>query len=140
MNVEIKKGEKLCITSYSEEMMTNFLLTLRGETFITKGGIEINGPIVYLDGNRSTFFSGKTLRDNIIVHRLMNKNKYKDILKIVNLDVNEFQGRDMIQVIRGGKNFSYSERIKILLARMMYSEEGEIYMINNIFDKMGLEN
>jgi ABC-type multidrug transport system fused ATPase/permease subunit len=46
----------------------------------------------------------------------------------------------MIQVIAGAKNFSYSERIKILLARMMYSESGEIYIINNIFDKMGLEN
>jgi ABC-type transport system involved in cytochrome bd biosynthesis fused ATPase/permease subunit len=70
----------------------------------------------------------------------MNKQKYKDILKIVNLEVNEFQGKDLIQVIHGAKNFSHSERIKILLARMMYSESGEIYIISNIFDKMGIEN
>lgn len=89
---------------------------------------------------RSTFFAGKTLRENIIVDGVMNKTKYRDILKIVNLEVNDFQGGDMIQVIRGAKNFSHSERIKILLARMMYNEEGDIYIINNIFDKMGLEN
>ena len=52
LNVKVKAKEKVCVTSYSEEIMTNFLLTLRGETFITEGSIELNGVVVYLDGNR----------------------------------------------------------------------------------------
>lgn len=52
MNVEIKKGERLCVTSHSEDMMSNFVLTLRGETYITQGSIELNGKVVFIDSNR----------------------------------------------------------------------------------------
>jgi ABC-type multidrug transport system fused ATPase/permease subunit len=62
----------------------------------------------------------------------MIRSRYDRVIDNAKLDVQNFQGGDMIEVLSQGLNFSASERRKILLARMLYVA-GDIYIIKDFF-------
>lgn len=130
IDLKIKRGEKVCIINLGEEESDNLIHTLLGEAKIDLGTVERRGSFGYLDVENPVFFYGKTIRENIIFGDEFQDARYYHILDLVKLDIKKFKGQDMMQVLEKGRNISYIERNKILLARMLYAER-DIYLIRS---------
>jgi ABC-type transport system involved in cytochrome bd biosynthesis fused ATPase/permease subunit len=132
MNVSIPRRSKICVTGNEDSGDISFLLSLCGETYITKGSIKYHGKIVYQDEDDTTYLVGSSLRDNILMGTVMIKERYNKVLTTVGLKVDDFQGGDQVEILENAKNLSNSERRNMLLARSLYSS-GDIYILVDFF-------
>ena len=139
INLSISPGEKICMIGEDDSGLNEFIQTLFGETTISRGYVKVKGRIVIGDGDNPFFQIGKSLRDNILMCEAMHTERYTKVLRIVKLDIRRFLGADMIEVLSDGLNFSEMEKVKIQLARALYSP-AEIYILKGIFGREMLED
>ena len=132
LNIRVEPRQKVCLVGEDDSGINEFILSILGETNITRGSIKYSGKVVYLDADQSVFLIGQSLRDNILMGEKMIRSLYDRVLRWVGLNINSYKGKDMIEVLNNGLNFSASERRKILMARTLYNT-GDIYIIRNFF-------
>lgn len=132
ITLNIHPQEKICFVGEDDSGVNTLFLSLLNETHISNGSINVNGDIVFLDCDKPCFLVGKTLRDNILMGEYMDKERYDRIVRHSELNFKLFKGGDMTQVIDQGSNFSSSQRMRILLARMLY-QQGDIYLMKGFF-------
>ena len=132
VNLNIQAGQKIALLGDMDSSLSKFILTLIGETEISRGQIRKKGKIVFLDAAASPFLAGKSIRDNILLEDVFISSRYNRIIKKLGLNLKKFKGQDKCEVLANGINFSQAERRKILLCRMLYVS-GDIYIIKDIF-------
>jgi ABC-type multidrug transport system fused ATPase/permease subunit len=132
VNLKIKSGSKIALLGDTDSSLSSFILTLTGNSHISRGNIRAKGRIVYLDASSSPFLAGKSIKDNILMEDQYISSRYFKILKKVGLNLKNFKGQDKCEVLSGAVNFSFAERLKILLCRMLYVS-GDIYIMKDVF-------
>lgn len=136
ITLKINPKEKLCLVGDSNQHITEFLYAILGEVFITEGSIRYNGDIYYLDGKNPSFLVHQSLRDNIIFGEKYDRNKFFRTLEMSGLDVSKYTGKEMMQIMEKGNNLSRAEIVRLLVSRMLYQPERDIYIISRLFEDL----
>ena len=109
--------------------------SLLGENYLPNlNSLRYKGKVVYQNSKNPLFLPRQSLQDNILFGEIMIKSRYKLILETVDLNIDNYPGRDMFEVTEKGQNLSATEKKKVLLARMLYVS-GDIYIIEGFFDE-----
>ena len=92
--------------------------------------IKINGSLAYVP--QKAWILNDTVRNNIIFKRTFEQERYKTILNIcqLNPDLELFKSGDMTQVSDKGSNLSGGQKIRITIARAVYSN-ADIYLFDD---------
>ena len=85
-------------------------------------GIHINGQIGFV--SQTPWIQNATIRDNILCFNEYNKEKYQRILVESQLlyDLKTLEGGDMTEIGEKGINLSGGQKVRVTLARALYSE------------------
>ena len=91
---------------------------------------NIDGKISYT--SQSPFIVNSSLRDNIIFYSKYNEERYKQVIKICELekDINTFPAGDLTEIGTNGANLSGGQKSRINLARCIY-KEADIYLFDD---------
>jgi len=115
----------------------DLIFSLLGENYLpNEQSCRYKGKIVYSNSKNPSFLGHQSLRDNVLFGEIMIKDRYKEVMEKVGLDLTDFPGGDQFQIFEKGANLNSTELQKILLARMMYMS-GDIYILEGFFDKVG---
>ena len=134
IDLEIKKGEILGIIgevgsgkSSLLQAILNCLILLNPKEC---DGIHINGDIGY--ASQIPWIQNDTIKNNILFFKEYNKEKYEEILDKCQLkyDLDNFEGKDMTEIGEKGVNLSGGQKVRVSLARTVYSNP-DIYLFDD---------
>lgn len=138
INLEARSGEKICIISSKDSAERTLLYSIMNETAMGKGELVVKGKMGILDLQNQSIFN-TTLRENIILGKKFEKEKYDEILEKVSLDITKFHGKDFIEIMDRGANLSLLEIKKIQVARMLYSDTN-ILLYNEFLEDLEVDS
>jgi len=134
IDLEIKKGEILGIIgevgsgkSSLLQAILNCLILLNPKEC---DGIHINGDIGY--ASQIPWIQNDTIKNNILFFKEYDKEKYEEILDKCQLkyDLDNFEGKDMTEIGEKGVNLSGGQKVRVSLARTVYSNP-DIYLFDD---------
>ena len=134
IDLEIKKGEILGIIgevgsgkSSLLQAILNCLILLNPKEC---DGIYINGDIGY--ASQIPWIQNDTIKNNILFFNKYEKEKYETVLDKCQLkyDLDNFEGKDMTEIGEKGVNLSGGQKVRVSLARTVYSNP-DIYLFDD---------
>ena len=134
IDLEIKKGEILGIIgevgsgkSSLLQAILNCLILLNPKEC---DGIHINGNIGY--ASQIPWIQNDTIKNNILFFNKYEKEKYETVLDKcqLNYDLDNFEGKDMTEIGEKGVNLSGGQKVRVSLARTVYSNP-DIYLFDD---------
>ena len=134
IDLEIKKGEILGIIgevgsgkSSLLQAILNCLILLNPKEC---DGIYINGDIGY--ASQIPWIQNDTIKNNILFFNKYDKEKYETVLDKCQLkyDLDNFEGKDMTEIGEKGVNLSGGQKVRVSLARTVYSNP-DIYLFDD---------
>jgi len=110
---------------------SSFLQAILQELPLTSGSIESHGKINYVSQQPWIFPS--SVKQNILFGQAMNKSRYDEIIKICQLesDISLLPHGDHTVIGERGINLSGGQRARINLARAMYQQDADIYLLDD---------
>lgn len=135
ITANIQSGENICVCGNNKSGKTLFLLSILQETELTKGELFINGECTYLSKN--LLIIEDTIIENVLLGKAQDNALYKEVLGVCELDkeLEKFEEGDNSYVNEKGQNIPYIMRLKICLARCLYSSK-DIFQIDDFFDEV----
>ena len=96
----------------------------------TKGNIKIYGRISYI--NQNPWILNDTIKNNILFFNEYDEERYKEILKICELeqDIKVISGGDYAEIGEKGVNLSGGQKARIAIARALYAN-ADIYLFDD---------
>ena len=134
INLEIKPGEILGIIgevgsgkSSLLQAILNCLILLNPKDC---DGIHINGKLGY--ASQIPWIQNDTIKNNILFFHKYDPIKYDQVLEKCQLkyDLDNFEGKDLTEIGEKGVNLSGGQKVRISLARTVYSEP-DIYLFDD---------
>ena len=132
INIEIKKGEFVCIIGEvgcgKSSLLHVFLNSLLPVTANSK--IYVNGSISYV--SQVPWIRNTTIRENILFHLPYDDQKYNEIIDLseLNQDLGIFQAGDLTEIGERGLNLSGGQKARIAIARALYADK-DIYIFDD---------
>ncbi|EPZ35647.1 ABC transporter domain-containing protein [Rozella allomycis CSF55] len=136
IKMELKKGELCAIIGKFGSGKSSLLLSLMNELTRVKGDVKVNGKISY--ASQQPWILPATIKDNILFGREYNEERFKQVLKASALesDIKLFsQGVDTMLGERG-YNVSGGQKARISLARALYDEEADIFLLDDVLSAL----
>lgn len=135
INLDIKKGEIVCLLGDTGSGKSAFMELLTGFMNPTYGMIEVNGSIAYC--SQTPWLLNKSVRDNILFGEDLHREKYNKVISVCQLekDILSFQNGDLQMVGTNGSNLSGGQKHRLALARACYAEK-DIYLIDGTFSTL----
>ena len=137
IKIEISPGAKLCIYDRGKnEHCRDFFKILIGDCLIGKGQLLMKGKPFYFNPHYMSFVVNSTIQDNILFGTEYNADRYKEVLRFLNITFDAYNGRDMYQISEKAGNLKIDDKHMILLARMLYSNS-DIFLIEDYLNDRG---
>ena len=142
INFKIKKGELIAIIgevgSGKSSLLESILNSLILLNPINCSGIHINGKLGYV--SQINWIQNDTIKNNILFYEKYDKEKYERIIKLseLNLDLKNFEGGDNTEIGEKGINLSGGQKVRISLARTLYSEP-DIFLFDDILSSLDVD-
>lgn len=134
ISLTIKPGEIVGIigevgsgkTSLFQAILNNLILLNPEEC----DGIHINGTIAYV--SQIPWIQNETIKNNILFFKEYNQEKYNKVLEVaqLNYDLSILESGDQTEIGEKGVNLSGGQKVRIALARALYSE-ADIYLLDD---------
>ena len=134
INLEIKKGEIIGIIGEVGSGKSSLLQAILNCLILLNpnecDGIHINGDIGYV--SQIPWIQNDTIKNNILFFNEYNKEKYEEILDKcqLNYDLDNFEGKDLTEIGEKGVNLSGGQKVRISLARAVYSNP-DIFLLDD---------
>lgn len=134
VSFHVRQGEKICVIGREGSGKDDLFLSIISELELIRGIVSRRGKVAYLNMKNPSFLKA-TIRENITLGAEFDKDKFVEILEIVGLNLDKYNGRDLTEIVEGERNISKQDKKKVLLARLLYTD-AEIMLINLYFDQM----
>ncbi|KAL7712469.1 Canalicular multispecific organic anion transporter [Entamoeba marina] len=120
-DLQIKKGEVVCVLGSVGSGKSSFILSLLGELEKQKGEVTISGNVTY--ASQSAWLMNTSVRENIIFLEQFNSNKYAEACTAACLDrdLQILRNGDLYEVAERGANLSGGQKQRISIARALYN-------------------
>lgn len=130
INLEIKKGELVCIVGKVGSGKTSLLSGIIGEMKKVSGKVTVNGKLAYCP--QQAWIQNASLRDNITFGNPFDKTKYDHVIDICSLrkDIEILQAGDLTEIGEKGINLSGGQRQRVSIARAVYANK-DIYIFDD---------
>ncbi|ODN02075.1 Multidrug resistance-associated protein 5 [Orchesella cincta] len=138
IDLHVKKGSFLGICGYVGSGKTTLLETIAGALTTEKGTLHVFGRTAYVP-QHPWLFKG-TIRENIVFGEAFDSVRYYNCIESCCL-INDFGALplgDLTRVNNSGSNLSGGQRQRISLARSLYYQNAEIYLLDDPLS--GLDN
>ncbi|ELP85761.1 multidrug resistance-associated protein, putative [Entamoeba invadens IP1] len=121
--LNIQKGELVCVLGSVGSGKSSFVLSLLGELERTAGTSTIRGKTSY--ASQTAWLMNTTIRENITFLSPYDEEKYNSVVynSCLTRDLQILKGGDMYEVAERGANLSGGQRQRISIARALYSAQ-----------------
>ncbi|KAJ6356387.1 hypothetical protein OIU78_004484 [Salix suchowensis] len=132
-NMKIMKLCKVAVCGSVGSGKSSLLHSIIGEIpRISGAGIKVHGTKAYVP--QSAWIQTRTVRDNVLFGKDMNKGFYAEVLEgcALNPDIEQWSDGDLTVVGERGVNLSGGQKQRIQLARAVYSNS-DVYILDDPF-------
>ncbi|KAK8718107.1 hypothetical protein V6N13_045353 [Hibiscus sabdariffa] len=132
INLEIKKGELAAIVGTVGSGKSSLLASVLGEMHKISGKVKLCGTTAYVA--QSSWIQNGTIEDNILFGLPMNREKYREVIRVCCLekDLEMMEFGDQTEIGERGINLSGGQKQRIQLARAVY-QDCDIYLLDDVF-------
>lgn len=132
INVDIKKGQLAAIVGTVGSGKSSFLASILGEMHKIRGKVRVCGTTAYVA--QSSWIQNGTIEENILFGLPMNREKYREVIKVCCLekDLEMMEFGDQTEIGERGINLSGGQKQRIQLARAVY-QDCDIYLLDDVF-------
>ncbi|XP_074035480.1 probable multidrug resistance-associated protein lethal(2)03659 isoform X2 [Leptinotarsa decemlineata] len=130
INLKVRKGKLTGVIGPVGSGKSSLLQTLLGELTVTSGNMKIFGTTSY-SSQEPWVFSG-TIRQNILFGAEYNQSRYKEVIRVCDLekDFDKFLNRDDTIIGDKGASLSGGQKARVNLARAVYRDR-DIYLLDD---------
>ena len=136
ITVNLRKGHKVCVMGEENSGFQVFLEALSNEHELIKGLLLVKGTLIHFDKKRFSLLDLSIL-ENIVLDRKVRRKKLDKILASLKISLEQFVGGER-GTLKDNPNMTDNQKVKILLARALYSDFDTI-VISNFFDLLALD-
>lgn len=132
VNLVIKKGELSAIVGTVGSGKSSLLASILGEMHKLKGKVRVCGTTAYVA--QTSWIQNGTIEENILFGLPMNREKYREVIKVCCLekDLEMMEFGDQTEIGERGINLSGGQKQRIQLARAVY-QDSDIYLLDDVF-------
>lgn len=132
INLEIKKGELTAIVGTVGSGKSSLLASILGEMHKISGKVRVCGTTAYVA--QTSWIQNSTIEENILFGLPMNREKYKEVIRVCCLekDLEMMEFGDQTEIGERGINLSGGQKQRIQLARAVY-QDCDIYLLDDVF-------
>ncbi|KAF9688092.1 hypothetical protein SADUNF_Sadunf02G0161200 [Salix dunnii] len=132
INLEIKKGELTAIVGTVGSGKSSLLASILGEMHKISGKVRVCGTTAYVA--QTSWIQNGTIEENILFGLPMNREKYKEVIRVCCLekDMEMMEFGDQTEIGERGINLSGGQKQRIQLARAVY-QDCDIYLLDDVF-------
>uniref|UniRef100_A0A166HEZ9 ABC-type xenobiotic transporter n=1 Tax=Daucus carota subsp. sativus TaxID=79200 RepID=A0A166HEZ9_DAUCS len=132
LNFEIKKGQLAAIVGTVGSGKSSLLAAVLGEMYKVSGKVRVCGSTAYVA--QTSWIQNETIEGNILFGLPMNREKYKQVIKVCCLgkDLEMMEYGDQTEIGERGINLSGGQKQRIQLARAVY-QNSDIYLLDDVF-------
>jgi ABC-type multidrug transport system fused ATPase/permease subunit len=130
-NMKIMKLYKVAVCGSVGSGKSSLLCSIIGEIpRISGAGIKVHGTKAYVP--QRAWIQTRTVRDNVLFGKDMNRDFYEDVLKgcALKQDIEQWADGDLTVVGERGVNLSGGQKQRIQLARALYSNS-DVYILDD---------
>lgn len=133
IELEVKRGEKIAVCGPVGAGKSSLLYAILGEIPKSSGNVNVLGSIAYMA--QSSWIRSGTVRENILNEKPMESTKYEKAIKACALDkdIASFSHGDLTEIGQRGLNMSGGQKQRIQLARAVYNDDADIYLLDDPF-------
>lgn len=131
INIRIKQGQCVALIGKVGAGKSSFLSCLAGELYSQSGShINLCGSMAYV--SQKAWITSKSIKENILFHNPYDEKRYKDCIRYSCMedDMKIMQQGDDTQLGDKGVNLSGGQKIRLSIARAMYSNQ-DIYLFDD---------
>ena len=132
INVEIKKGEFICVIGEVGCGKSSFLQAILNNMLPLQGSVKlyVNGSISYV--SQIPWIRNATIKDNILFYQPYDEERYNKVIDLSQLrqDLDIFEAGDLTEIGEKGVNLSGGQKARISIARALYAEK-DIYIFDD---------
>jgi ABC-type multidrug transport system fused ATPase/permease subunit len=136
ISLTIQKNQKICIMGEEGSGHQTFLDCLSNEHDLENGLLVIRGTVAHFDSHRFSLLDMPFI-ENIILDRKLVRKRLDKICAALELSLDRFVGGER-GTLKENPNMTDMQKLKILLARSLYSQFG-VFVISNLFDSLALD-
>ncbi|PKA57671.1 ABC transporter C family member 4 [Apostasia shenzhenica] len=132
INVRIRRGSLAAVVGTVGSGKSSFLSCLLGEMQRITGKVTVCGSTAYVA--QTAWIQNGTIQDNILFGLPLNRDKYKEAIRVCCLekDLEMMEFGDQTEIGERGINLSGGQKQRIQLARAVY-QECDIYLLDDVF-------
>ncbi|CAK9168236.1 unnamed protein product, partial [Ilex paraguariensis] len=132
LNFEIKKGELAAIVGTVGSGKSSLLASILGEMHKISGRVRVYGTTAYVA--QTSWIQNGTIQENILCGLPMNRDRYKEVIKVCCLekDLEMMEYGDQTEIGERGINLSGGQKQRIQLARAVF-QDCDIYLLDDVF-------
>ncbi|WCJ21343.1 ABC transporter C family member 4 [Euphorbia peplus] len=132
INFRINKGELTAIVGTVGSGKSSLLASVLGEMHKLSGKVKVCGSTAYVA--QTSWIQNGTIQDNILFGLPMDREKYKEVLRVCCLekDMEMMDYGDQTEIGERGINLSGGQKQRIQLARAVY-QDCDIYLLDDVF-------
>jgi ATP-binding cassette subfamily C (CFTR/MRP) protein 2 len=122
IDLEVEKGQLIMVIGPVGSGKSSILKSMMGLLHKQNGNVQKNGKISYIP--QESFLINNTFRENIIFGHEFDEEKYRDVIKISQLepDLKVIKGGEYAEIGEKGLNLSGGQKQRISIARAIYAD------------------
>ncbi|KAH1147222.1 hypothetical protein GLYMA_15G148500v4 [Glycine max] len=129
--MKIKKGDHAAVVGTVGSGKSSLLASVLGEMFKISGKVRVCGSIAYVA--QTSWIQNATIQDNILFGLPMNREKYREAIRVCCLekDLEMMEHGDQTEIGERGINLSGGQKQRVQLARAVY-QDCDIYLLDDV--------